>query len=105
MERAPRECAEGRSRIRDSRLIAILLKFMRDEYIPVRARALRRSRCPDGKAYYRSKILEFTTLDLDPASIHKTGLAEVTRIHGRDGEAMRASGFKRRFPGVPEISA
>jgi uncharacterized protein (DUF885 family) len=75
-----------------------LLKFMRDEYIPGARTSLAAESLPDGKAYYRSKILEFTTLDLDPASIHKTGLAEVTRIHAEMVKAMRASGFKGDFP-------
>ncbi|HWY16238.1 MAG TPA: DUF885 family protein [Rhizomicrobium sp.] len=75
-----------------------LLEFMRDEYIPHARTSLAAESLPDGKAYYRSKILEFTTLDLDPASIHETGLAEVARIHAEMVKAMRASGFKSDFP-------
>ncbi len=75
-----------------------LLKFMRDEYIPHARASLAAESLPDGKDYYRSKILEFTTLDLDPASIHETGLAEVARIHAEMVKAMRASGFKGDFP-------
>jgi uncharacterized protein (DUF885 family) len=75
-----------------------LLKFVRDEYIPHARTSLAAESLPDGKAYYRSKILEFTTLDVDPAWIHQTGLAEVARIHAEMVKAMRASGFKSDFP-------
>ena len=75
-----------------------LLPFMRDEYIPHARATLAAEALPDGKAYYRSKILEFTTLDLDPAKIHQIGLAEVARIHGEMEKEMRKSGFKGDFP-------
>ena len=74
-----------------------LLKFMRDEYIPHARTSLAAESLPKGKEYYRSKILEFTTLDLGPASIHQTGLAEVARIHAEMVKAMRSSGFKGDF--------
>jgi uncharacterized protein (DUF885 family) len=52
---------------------------------------------PDGKAYYRAKVREFTTLDMDPAAIHDLGVAEVARLHAEMLTAMRASGFKGEF--------
>ena len=74
-----------------------LLPFMRDEYIPHSRETLAAEALPDGKAYYRSKILEFTTLDLDPAKIHQIGLSEVARIHGEMVTEMQKSGFKGDF--------
>lgn len=74
-----------------------LLPFMRDEYIPHARETLAAEALPDGKAYYRSKILEFTTLDLDPAKIHQIGLSEVARIHGEMLKEMQKSGFKGNF--------
>jgi uncharacterized protein (DUF885 family) len=75
-----------------------LLQFLRKEYLPGARASLAAEALPDGKAYYRSKILEFTTLALDPAAIHQTGLAEVARIHGEMVKAMRETGFKGDFP-------
>ncbi len=44
-----------------------LLKFMRSEYVPGARTTLAAYDLPDGKAFYQSKIREFTTLDQDPA--------------------------------------
>lgn len=74
-----------------------LLQFMRDHYIPGARSALAAETLPDGKAYYRSKILEFTTLDMDPAAIHRIGLQEVAIIHQKMVDEMRKSGFNGDF--------
>src|SRR5204863_565522 len=74
-----------------------LLPFMRDDYIPHARATLAAEALPDGKAYYQSKILEFTTLDLDPAKIHHIGLSEFARIHGEMVNEMHKSGFKGDF--------
>ncbi|MGH6889246.1 MAG: DUF885 domain-containing protein [Rhizomicrobium sp.] len=74
-----------------------LLPFMRDEYIPHARTTLAAEALPDGKAYYRSKILEFTTLDMDPAEIHRIGLQEVATIHQKMLDEMHKSGFKGDF--------
>jgi len=102
MERAPRECAEA---VRESVIPAtsrFFLKFMRDEYIP----GARHEPCggvaAGRKGLYRSKILEFTTLDLDPLRSTRRGLRKSRASMPRWEKAMRASGFKGGFPGVPE---
>lgn len=74
-----------------------LLQFMRKEYIPGTRTTLAAEALPDGKAYYKSKILEFTTLDMDPAEIHKIGLAEVATIHQKMVDEMHKTGFKGDF--------
>jgi uncharacterized protein (DUF885 family) len=74
-----------------------LLPFMRSDYIPHARDTLAAEALPDGKAYYRSRILEFTTLDLDPAKIHQIGVSEVARIHGEMVKEMQKSGFKGDF--------
>ena len=71
-----------------------LLAFLRDEYLPKARTSLAAYDLPDGKAYYRSKIREFVTLDLPPEDIHATGLAEVARIRGQMLEIMKEVGFK-----------
>jgi len=75
-----------------------LLAFLRNDYIPHARMALAAQSLPDGKAYYRSKILEFTTLDMDPAAIHALGLSEVAKIHAEMLDTMKATGFKGDFP-------
>jgi uncharacterized protein (DUF885 family) len=75
-----------------------LLTFLRTDYIPHARIPLAAESLPDGKAYYRSKILEFTTLDMDPAAIHALGLAEVAKIHAEMLDTMKATGFKGDFP-------
>ncbi len=75
-----------------------LLKFVRDEYIPKCRTTLAAEALPDGKAYYRAQILEYTTLDLDPDTIHKMGLAEVSDIHAHMLDVMHQTGFKGDFP-------
>jgi uncharacterized protein (DUF885 family) len=75
-----------------------LLAFMREEYLPQTRTTLAAEAMPDGKAFYRSQIREYTTLDLDPEAIHQMGLSEVARIHAEMVETMKASGFKGSFP-------
>jgi uncharacterized protein (DUF885 family) len=75
-----------------------LLKFFRDEYLPHARRTLAAEALPDGKAYYRQQIREYTTLDLDPEAIHEIGLREVARIDADMQATMKETGFKGDFP-------
>ena len=77
---------------------AELLKFMRTEYVPGMRTTLAAEQLPDGHNYYRAKIREFTTLDMEPQAIHELGVAEVQRLHGEMLSAMRDTGFKGDFP-------
>jgi uncharacterized protein (DUF885 family) len=81
---------------------AELLKFMRTEYLPGLRTTLAAEDLPDGKAYYRAKIREYTTLDLGADEIHTLGLAEVARLHGEMLAAMTDSGFKGDFAAFQE---
>jgi uncharacterized protein (DUF885 family) len=78
---------------------ASLLKFWRDEYVPHAQVSLAAEALPDGKAYYQSKILEFTTLTLTPDEIHAIGLKEMAGIHAEMLATMKASGFTGDLPG------
>jgi len=78
---------------------AKLLPFVRDEYIPRARTALAAEELPDGPAYYRAKIREFTTLDLTPEQIHQIGLGEVARIDADMQATMKSTGWKGDFPG------
>jgi uncharacterized protein (DUF885 family) len=75
-----------------------LLKFMRKEYVPGARTTLAAKDLPDGEAFYRAKIREFTTLDTDPAAIHSFGEAEVARLTSEMTSVMQASGFKGDLP-------
>src|SRR6202047_3416858 len=75
-----------------------LLKFMRTEYLPGMRTTLAAADLPDGKDYYRAKIREFTTLDMDPDAIHQLGVAEVQRLHEAMLATLRETGFSGDFP-------
>jgi uncharacterized protein (DUF885 family) len=75
-----------------------LLTFIRHEYFPGTRTTLAAYDLPDGKAYYRSRILNFTTIDEDPADIHAFGEAEVARLHAQMLSAMKETGFTGDFP-------
>jgi uncharacterized protein (DUF885 family) len=75
-----------------------LLNFMRNEYLPKTRTTLAAWDLPDGKAYYRAKIREFTTLDTDPSEIHALGLREVARLRAEMTVAMHDAGFNGDLP-------
>jgi uncharacterized protein (DUF885 family) len=75
-----------------------LLRFMRSEYVPGMRTTLAAEALPDGRNYYRAKIREFTTLDMDPDAIHALGVAEVERLHGEMVKVMHDTGFSGDFP-------
>ena len=74
-----------------------LLKFWNTEYVPGARKTLAADDLPDGKAYYRAKIFEFTTLDMDPAEIHKIGERDVATLHQQMLDTMKETGFKGDF--------
>jgi len=53
--------------------------------------------CRMARIFYRAKIREFTTLDMDPADIHSLGEAEVARLHGEMLAVMKETGFDGDF--------
>jgi uncharacterized protein (DUF885 family) len=75
-----------------------LLEFMRVSYLPHTRTTLAAWDLPDGKAYYRAKIREFTTLDEGPAEIHAIGLEEVANLREEMQGVMRETGFKGDLP-------
>ncbi|HET9189773.1 MAG TPA: DUF885 family protein [Rudaea sp.] len=77
---------------------AKLLTFFRNEYVPGARSTLAAEALPDGRAYYRQQIREYTTLDLDPDAIHAIGLKEVDRIQKEMDATMKATGFNGDMP-------
>ncbi|WP_380931215.1 DUF885 domain-containing protein [Sphingomonas arantia] len=71
-----------------------LLAFLRTDYIPHARQTLAAYDLPDGKAYYQSKIREYTTEDLTPDQVHALGLAEVAKIRARMDGVMRSVKFQ-----------
>jgi uncharacterized protein (DUF885 family) len=74
-----------------------LLAFVRSEYLPAARRTTAAHDLPDGPAWYRDQVREFTTLDLAPADIHALGLREVARIDADMQRTMRDAGFTGDF--------
>lgn len=75
-----------------------LLAFIADDYIPHTRTSISARDLPDGDAFYRAQVREFTTTDLSPQQIHQIGLQEVTRIDAEMQKTMVASGFKGTMP-------
>jgi uncharacterized protein (DUF885 family) len=76
---------------------ARLLSFMQGEYLPGTRTGIAAAELPDGAAFYRDQIREFTTLDLGPEEIHAIGLAEVERIDADMRATIATTGFKGSF--------
>jgi len=91
--------AEAKAAIADSVIPAYakLLAFFRDEYVPQARTTLAAEAMPDGKAWYRQQIREYTTLDLSPEQIHRIGLDEVARIQSEMDAIIKQVGFKGSF--------
>ena len=91
--------ADARARISNDVIPAFakLLTFFRNDYVPQARSTLAAEALPDGKAYYRQQIREYTTLDLDPDAIHRIGMEQVAKIHQAMLETMQDTGFKGSF--------
>jgi uncharacterized protein (DUF885 family) len=77
---------------------AEVLAYVRSDYFP-RARVLLAAESlPDGKAYYQSKIVEYTTTSLSADEIHRIGLAEMAKIRAEMQQAMNQAGFRGDLP-------
>ncbi|AVR96504.1 DUF885 domain-containing protein [Pseudoduganella armeniaca] len=77
---------------------ARLLKFMREQYVPRATDNLAAERLPDGKAYYQSKIVEYTTTNLTADAIHQIGLAEMAKIRAEMAQVMKDVKFDGDLP-------
>jgi len=75
-----------------------VLSFWRDEYVPHAQASLAAEDLPDGKAYYKAQILEYTTLDMTPEEIHAIGLSELEKIHAEMLETMQEAKFEGDLP-------
>jgi uncharacterized protein (DUF885 family) len=72
--------------------------FFDNEYRPHMRRTIAATSLPNGRAYYADLVRYFTSLpDATPQQIHRTGLAEVARIHAEMNTVMREAGFQGSF--------
>ena len=91
--------AEGEAAIRDAVQPAYrkLLGFYRTEYLPKTRTTVGAHDLPDGDAFYRAQIREYTTTDLGPEEIHQLGLKQVAQIEAEMRQTMAETGFKGSF--------
>ncbi len=104
----PRRCARRPSRSSAtwcSRRTRSCSRFMRSEYVPGMRTTLAAQDLPDGKAYYRAKIREFTTLDMepgcDPSARGRRGGAPARG----DARGDARHGLQGRLSRLPELPA
>jgi len=92
--------AEGKAAIQQSVMPAYrkLLGFIANDYIPHTRTTIAAHDLPDGDAFYRAQVREFTTTDMTPEQIHALGLKEVDRINAEMQKVMVESGFKGTMP-------
>jgi uncharacterized protein (DUF885 family) len=76
----------------------MVLSFWKDEYVPHAQPSLAAEDLPDGKAYYKAQILEYTTLDMTPEEIHAIGLSELAKIHQEMLDTMAEAKFDGDLP-------
>ncbi|MHC9419287.1 DUF885 domain-containing protein [Sphingomonas citri] len=90
----------GEAAIRDSVVPAHrrLLTFLRTEYVPGARITLAAADLPDGRAYYQSKVANYTTLPQTPEQVHAIGLAEVAKIRARMHQVMAQVKFRGDLP-------
>ena len=91
--------AQGQAAIRDAVQPAYrkLLEFYRNEYLPKTRTTVSARDLPDGDAFYRAQIREYTTTDLSPEEIHQIGLKQVAEIEAQMRQTMVETGFKGSF--------
>ncbi|BDT59652.1 hypothetical protein MasN3_31460 [Massilia varians] len=77
---------------------AKVLAFFRNDYLPQARTTLAAESMPGGKAYYQSKIVEFTTTNMTADQIHAIGLAEMAKIRAEMHDTMKKVDFKGDLP-------
>jgi uncharacterized protein (DUF885 family) len=70
-----------------------LAEFLRHEYLPKCRTTEGLLSLPNGDAYYAHLVRHHTTIDIDPAEVHRIGQDEVERIHGEMARLKEQLGF------------
>jgi uncharacterized protein (DUF885 family) len=79
-----------------------LLKFLGDEYVPACRQQIGASVLPRGREFYRHRVHQFTTLDIDPQQVHDLGQSEVLRIKNEMQAIIKDVGFQGDFAAFVE---
>ncbi|SNT11192.1 Uncharacterized conserved protein, DUF885 familyt [Ekhidna lutea] len=74
-----------------------LESFLIEEYLPSAPDNVGISEIKNGKAYYESRIRFFTTMEITPDSVYKTGLSEVKRIRKLMDQVIADLNFEGTF--------
>jgi uncharacterized protein (DUF885 family) len=72
---------------------AAFLEALKDDYLAATRTEPGIWSAPNGEAIYRTQILRWTTLQLDPRDVHESGLAEIQQIEQERRAIARAAGF------------
>ncbi|HUQ43812.1 MAG TPA: DUF885 domain-containing protein [Candidatus Limnocylindria bacterium] len=72
---------------------AAFLEALKGDYLPKTREDNGIWSAPDGDALYRTQILRWTTLDLDPGEVHQVGLDELESIEIERRQIARGAGF------------
>lgn len=75
-----------------------LRAFLAVTYLPAARESIGLARMKGGPALYRRMVQANTTLALDPAEVHRLGLAEVSRIQGEMAGVARQLGSTEPLP-------
>lgn len=78
------------------------LDFMEKEYVPGARGSIGAAAMPSGREFYQHRVRKFTTLEVTPAQVHQTGLAEVQRIADEMRQVMKQVGFAGSIPEFAE---
>ena len=73
-------------------------RFLAEEYLPAAREGVGLCAMKGGPQLYRALIARETTERLDPAEVHRLGLAEVARIHGEMETVKAQMGFSGPLP-------
>ncbi len=76
---------------------AHLYRYLHFVYIPNCRMSLAAYDLPNGRAYYRAKIFEYTTTRMTPQQIHKLGLEQTKKLHRQMLAIIRQMGFQGSF--------
>lgn len=95
----------GKRAIREQAIPAFdrVATFLEGDYMDAATDSLGAEQLPGGEDYYRHAIRTYVTLDMDPAEIHKIGLAEVKRIRNEMNQLIEDSGFDGSFEEFTEF--
>jgi uncharacterized protein (DUF885 family) len=80
-----------------------LLEFMTKEYLPKARPTIGAADLPRGREYYAALVRSFTTLDVTPDEVHRTGLEEVARIRAEMATVLEELKWDKGFPAFLEF--